>query len=91
MKIIFGKMTWKIFIGEFGTSSEVSPYLASILYAGDRFESMDKIKQWLAEGFTVIADRCTPVRTKFIRAEKISIPKKKRNFCHGWKNWNTKH
>ena len=39
----FGKMVGRYLKGEFGKATEVSPYLASILYAGDRFESKSKI------------------------------------------------
>jgi len=53
----FGKMVGRYLSGEFGSSSEVSPYLASILYAGDRFEEKEIIEKWLNEGFIVIADR----------------------------------
>ena len=55
----FGKMVGRYLKGEFGKATEVSPYLASILYAGDRFESMGKIKQWLAKGKIVVCDRYT--------------------------------
>ena len=72
-------MVGRYLSGEFGTSSEVSPYLASILYAGDRFESMDKIKQWLAEGFTVIADRYAS-SSQIHQGGKISDPKKRKEF-----------
>ena len=75
----FGKMVGRYLSGEFGTSSEVSPYLASILYAGDRFESMSKIKQWLAEGFTVIADRYAS-SNQIHQGGKISDPKKREEF-----------
>lgn len=53
----FGKMVGRYLSGEFGSASEVSPYLASILYACDRFESKDQIENWLKSGFIVIADR----------------------------------
>lgn len=54
---VFGKMVGRYLSGEFGSSSEVNPYLASTLYAADRFETKDRIKKWLAEGYIVIADR----------------------------------
>lgn len=75
----FGKMVGRYLSGEFGTSSEVSPYLASILYAGDRFESRNKINQWLAEGFTVIADRYTS-SNQIHQGGKISALKKRKEF-----------
>ncbi len=53
----FGQLVRRYLNGEFGPATEVSPYLASILYAGDRFESADIIKHWLAAGKTVVLDR----------------------------------
>ena len=53
----FGKMVGRYLSGEFGKATEVSPYMASILYAGDRFESMGEINKWLAEGKIVVCDR----------------------------------
>lgn len=56
-KNFFGKMVGRYLSGEFGSSSEVSPYLASILYAADRFETKNSIEKWLKDGYIVIADR----------------------------------
>ncbi len=53
----FGRMVGRYLTGEFGGSSEVSPYLASTLYAADRFETKDEIIKWLRNGNIVIADR----------------------------------
>jgi len=43
--------------GKFGRPTEINPYLASMLYAFDRFESKEKINQWLNQGKVVILDR----------------------------------
>jgi dTMP kinase len=56
-KNVFGKMVGRYLSGEFGSASEVNPYLASTLYAADRFEAKDKILKWLKSGYIVIADR----------------------------------
>lgn len=53
----FGGMVRRYLNGEFGPATEVNPYLASLLYAADRWESSKKIINWLAEGKTVILDR----------------------------------
>ena len=53
----FGGMVRQYLDGKFGIPTEVDPRLASILYALDRFESKDKIEQWLEEGKIVILDR----------------------------------
>lgn len=75
----FGKVVGKYLSGEFGTSSEVSPYLASILYAGDRFEEKEQIEKWLTEGFIVIADRYAS-SNQIHQGGKISEPKKRKEF-----------
>lgn len=54
---LFGKMVGRYLKGEFGDAAKLSPYLASILYAGDRFESMDMIRQWLHKGKIIVCDR----------------------------------
>jgi dTMP kinase len=43
--------------GGYGTAEEIGPYRASIFYACDRYDASFKIRQWLAEGKMVIADR----------------------------------
>ena len=53
----FGKMVGRYLSGEFGDPVELNPYLASMLYAGDRFESMRQIESWLDEGKIVVCDR----------------------------------
>ena len=81
-------MVGRYLSGEFGNSSEVSPYLASILYAGDRFEEKEQIEKWLSEGFIVIADRYAS-SNQIHQGGKISNPKKERNFWLGLRIWNT--
>ena len=75
----FEKMVGRYLSGEFGGSSEVSPYLASILYAGDRFEEKEVIEKWLAEGFIVIADRYAS-SNQIHQGGKISAAKKRKEF-----------
>lgn len=53
----FGKVVGRYLTGEFGCASEMNPYLASILYAGDRFESLKKISLWLRDSYIVVCDR----------------------------------
>lgn len=54
---LWGQVVRRYLDGEFGNIDEVSPYLASVLYAGDRFSASDQIKKWLKEGKTVICNR----------------------------------
>lgn len=56
-KNFFGKMVGRYLAGEFGEPAKLNPYLASMLYAGDRFESMGQIKEWLNEGKIIVCDR----------------------------------
>ncbi len=56
-KSFFGKMVGRFLSGEFGGLNDVDPYLASILYAGDRWEASEKIVKWLSSGNVVISNR----------------------------------
>lgn len=56
-KSAWGKMVRAYLDGEFGTLAEVSPRLASALYAGDRLLASFEINKWLAEGKVVVCDR----------------------------------
>ncbi len=53
----FGNIVGCFLRGDFGDPTQTNPYLASILYAADRFEASPKIKTWLAQGKIVILDR----------------------------------
>lgn len=53
----FGKLVGRFLKGEFGGIDEVSPYLACLPYAGDRFQASKKIKKWLSEGKIVVSNR----------------------------------
>jgi len=51
----FGKVIGRYLKGDFGPP--IDPHLASIIYEADRFETKNTIKQWLAEGKTVVLNR----------------------------------
>lgn len=53
----FGEAVGRYLRGDFGEAVKISPYLASVLYAGDRWESMRQINQWLESGKIVVCDR----------------------------------
>lgn len=53
----WGKMVKRYLEGEFGCLGQVDPYLASMLYAGDRLLAKDQMNQWLREGRYVVCDR----------------------------------
>jgi dTMP kinase len=45
--------------GAYGTATKVNPYLASLLYALDRWQAKPKIDRWLAEGRVIVSNRYT--------------------------------
>lgn len=53
----WGKMVRRYLDGEFGDVNQVSPYLASMLYAGDRLLESERIREWLGLGKLVVCDR----------------------------------
>ncbi len=57
---LFGKSIGDFLNGRFGQLDEVNPFLASLLYAGDRFESRDHILQMVESSEVVIFDRYIP-------------------------------
>lgn len=50
----WGAMVLRYLNGEFG---KLDGYLASLLYAGDRFSASGEINKWLSEGKLVVCDR----------------------------------
>jgi dTMP kinase len=55
----FGELIARFLRGEFGSLNEVDPYLVALLYAGDRKDASDKIKEWLGKRKIVLLDRYT--------------------------------
>ena len=55
----FGELIARFLRGEFGSLNEVDPYLVAMLYAGDRKDASDNIRNWLKEGKIVLLDRYT--------------------------------
>lgn len=53
----FGKLLGECLAGERGDFRNLDPYIASTLYAVDRFESKEKIERWLKNGCVVVLDR----------------------------------
>ena len=57
-KTFFGEMTARYLRGEIGgKATDVNPYLASLLYAGDRWQSKDLMDAWLDEGKLIVSNR----------------------------------
>lgn len=55
----FGELIARFLRGELGELREVDPYLVAMLYAGDRKDASDMIRNWLAKGKIVLLDRYT--------------------------------
>lgn len=53
----YGKLVAEFLRGDFGSNDIVHPKLVALLFAGDRKDFADTIRQWLDEGHLVIADR----------------------------------
>jgi dTMP kinase len=75
----FGKLTGRFLNGEFGDAPTTNPYIASILYAADRWESKKKIEAWLSEGKVVILDRYVS-SNQIHQGGKISDAEQKKKF-----------
>jgi dTMP kinase len=55
----YGELISRFLRGEFGSASEVDPYLVAILYAGDRNDAARQIREWLDDNRLVLLDRYT--------------------------------
>jgi dTMP kinase len=54
---LFGRGIADFLNGRFGRLAEVDPFLVSLLYAGDRFESKELLRRILADNDVVVLDR----------------------------------
>ena len=54
---LYGALIAKFLRGELGNVDQVSPQLVALIYAGDRHDAAPRIREWLADGDVVIADR----------------------------------
>jgi len=78
----FGKMIGEFLNNKFGDAPKTNPYLASVLYAADRWEAKNKIEKWLKEGRTVILDRYSS-SNQIHQGGKIKDTKERKKFL----NW----
>ncbi len=53
----YGKLAGRYLNGDFGDVNEVSPYLSSMFYAGDRKEAAPKLWNWQETGRFVVVNR----------------------------------
>lgn len=75
----FGGLISECLAGEHGNFAELSPYIASTLYAADRFESKKILENWLAKGYTVVLDRYVSAN-QIHQGGKINDAKKRKKF-----------
>jgi dTMP kinase len=54
---VFGELIAKFLRGDFGEAEAVNPYLAGLLYAGDRYDAAAAIRAWMDGGYSVVLDR----------------------------------
>lgn len=54
---VYGDLIARFLRGDLGSIDQVHPYLIALLFAGDRREAGDMIREWLKEGYCVILDR----------------------------------
>ncbi len=73
---LFGKLVARYLKKEFGA---LDPYIASVLYAANRLEFKEKIREWLAQGNVVILNRYTS-SNQIHQAAHISSPIQRKEF-----------
>jgi len=54
---VFGELIAKFLRGDLGELHTVNPYVAALLYAGDRRDAAGQLREWLAAGYVVLVDR----------------------------------
>jgi dTMP kinase len=54
---VYGELISRFLRGEFGEMVTVHPYLVALIFAGDRNEASQTIKNWLDKGYFVLLDR----------------------------------
>ncbi|NBV77293.1 hypothetical protein EBR66_03980 [bacterium] len=78
----FGKLLGDCLSGKHGDFIGVDPYIVSVLYAADRWESKAKLESWLSSGTNVILNRYVS-SNQMHQGGKIADLKKRKEFL----NW----
>ncbi len=66
---IYGQMVGDYLKGKFGSVQEVDPYLASLMYAGDRLLAKPLVEKHLTGGKIVMANRYVSSNKAFMSAK----------------------
>jgi dTMP kinase len=53
----FGEMIAKFLRGDFGKIDDVNPYIVALLFAQDRHDAAQTIRNWIDQNYNVIVDR----------------------------------
>ncbi len=75
----FGKLVGEGLKGKLGNWVDMHPKVTSVIYAADRFESSEQIRNWLEEGKIVILDRYVS-SNQIHQGGKISDEKERKEF-----------
>lgn len=75
----FGKFIGHCLSEQYYNFVKVHPKIASVLYAADRFESKNKIKKWLEDGYIIVADRYASAN-QIHQGGKIENTEKRKSF-----------
>ena len=54
---VYGDLIARFLRGELGKITDVDPWLVALIYAGDRNEAKEQIRQWMQDGYFVLVDR----------------------------------
>lgn len=79
---LFGSLIAMFLRGDLGSIDTVNPYLAALLYAGNRNDAKKEISEWLSGKYLVIADRYVYSNIAYQCAKLTSNEEKKQ-----LKNW----
>jgi len=74
-------MTRQFLNGKYGNIKQVNPYLISVLYAMDRWQTKNKLNSWLKKDKIVILNRYT---TSNLIHQTIKLPKTKQKKFINW-------
>lgn len=74
----WGVLTRQYLDGAFGALESVGPYAASLLYAGDRGNHADEMRETLGKGNWIVCDRYVSSNAAFQSAKIESEPEKQR-------------
>jgi dTMP kinase len=77
----FGRAVKRFLQGEFGQISQVNPYLPSVLYAMDRWQTKERLQKWLKQKKIVVLNRYT---TSNLVHQTIKLPTSKQQQYINW-------